>query len=138
MVLGLYEILEKIGKKRHTQDKIDALRENDSLALRIILQGAFDPNVEWLLPEGEPPYTPTELVDQEHVLIKEADKLRYFVKGFHDDLPQSKREMMFLQLLERVAPNDAKLLCSIKDKKMPFPGITLQHIKEGLPGLINE
>lgn len=136
MVVGLYELLEKIGKKRHTQAKVDALRENDSLALRIILQSVFDPNVVWLLPEGTPPYTPNVLVDQEHVLRKEAEKIKYFIKGFHDDLPQAKREMMFVELLERVAPNDAVLLCSIKDKSLPFAGITLQHVKEGLPGLI--
>jgi hypothetical protein len=104
MVTSLYELLEKIGKKRKTQEKIDALRENDSVPLRIILQGVFDPNVVWLLPEGVPPYTPNELVDQEHVLKKEAEKLRYFVKGFHDNLPQAKREMMFVELLERVSP----------------------------------
>lgn len=138
MVTSLYELLEKIGKKRKTQEKIDALRENDSLALRVILQGVFDPKVVWLLPEGVPPYTPNELVDQEHVLKREAEKLRYFVKGFHDNLPQAKREMMFVELLERVSPNDAKLLCSMKDKKLPFPGITIEHVKEGLPGLIAE
>jgi len=138
MVVGLYELLEKIGKMRKTQQKIDALRQHDSVAIRIILQGAFDPKVEWMLPPGTPPYTPTELVDQEHILIRECEKLRYFIKGFHDNLPQLKREMMFVELLERVAPDDAKLLCAIKEKKMPFPGITLEHIKEGLPGLIAE
>ena len=43
---------------------------------------------------------------------------------------------MFVELLERVDPLDAKLLVAIKDKKMPFPGITIQHVKEALPGLI--
>lgn len=138
MVVGLYELLEKIGKKRKTEEKVEALRKNDSVPLRIILQAAFDPSVEWLLPPGDPPYTPTNLVDQEHILLKEADKIRYFVKGFFPDLAQAKREMMFIEFLERVAPNDAKLLLAIKEKKMPFPGITIQHIKEGLPGLIPE
>lgn len=138
MVKSLYEILEWIGKKRKTQEKIDALRENDSVPLRIILQGAFDPNVEWMLPPGTPPYKPNDLVDQQHVLRKDAEKLRYFVKGFHDNLPQTKRETMFIELLERVDPDDAKLLCAIKEKKMPFPGITMEHIREGLPGLIPE
>ena len=55
MIKSLYEVLEWIGKKRKTQEKIDALRENDSLAVRIILQGAFDPKVEWALPPGEDP-----------------------------------------------------------------------------------
>ena len=138
MVIGLYELLEKIGKKRKTEEKVEALRKNDSLSLRIILQAAFDPNVVWMLPPGDPPYTPNNLVDQEHVLHREADKLRYFIKGFHDNLPSSKREMMFIELLERVAPNDAKLLLAIKDKKMPFNGLTVNHVKESLPGLIPE
>jgi hypothetical protein len=135
MQTGIAEFLEKVGKLRHTQAKIDAIKANDSFVLRSILQGAFDPNVEWLLPPGKPPYTPNTLVDQEHVLINEARKLQYFVKGFHENLPQSKREQMFIELLERVAPKDAELLCSIKEKKLPFNGITVQHVQEGLPGI---
>jgi hypothetical protein len=45
---------------------------------------------------------------------------------------------MFISLLENVDPKDAKLLCAIKEKKLPFKGITIQHVTEGLPGLINE
>ena len=138
MQIGLYEFLFKVSKLKKTQEKVDAIKFNDSLPLRIILQGAFDPSVEWALPEGEPPYRPNDLVDQEHVLIKDIEKLRYFIKGFYDNLNQTKREQMFVELLERVAPDDAKLLVAIKDKKMPFPGITIQHVKEGLPGLIAE
>ena len=42
---------------------------------------------------------------------------------------------MFVQLLENIAPKDAELLCTIKDKK-PIKGITLEHVTKGLPGLI--
>jgi hypothetical protein len=138
MQIGLCEFLAKVAKLKKTQEKIDAIKANDSIQLRIILQGAFDPNVVCLLPEGEPPYKPNDLVDQEHVLIRECEKLRYYIKGFYDNLPQAKRESMFVELLERVAPEDAKLLCAIKDKKLPFNGITINHVKEGLPGLIVE
>lgn len=133
--VSTYELLEKIGKLRKTQDKIDALKANDSYVLRVILQGVFDPNVKWLLPPGVPPYTPNELVDQEHILVNEAKKILYFVEGFHN-IPDMKRETMFIELLERVDKNDAILLCSIKDKKLPFPGITIKHVVEGLPGLL--
>ena len=135
MQIGLAEFLEKVGKLKRTQEKIDALKANDSLPLRIILQACYDPSVVWLLPPGAPPYKPNELVDQEHVLIKNCEKLRYYVKGFHDNLSQVKRETMFVQLLENVAPKDAELLCTIKDKK-PIKGITLEHVINGLPGLI--
>jgi hypothetical protein len=137
MVIGIAEFLDKVGKLKKPQEKIDALRANDSLQLRIVLQGAYDPTVEWLIPEGKPPYTPNPLVDQEHVLIKEISKLRYYIKGFHDNLKPIKRETMFVELLERVAPKDAELLCDIKDKK-PFKGIPLSIVTEALPGLINE
>ena len=137
MVIGIAEFLEKVGKLKRTQEKIDAIRHNDSLPLRIILQGGYDPKVNWLLPPGTPPYKPNELVDQENVLIKNCEKLRYYIAGFHDNLNQLKRETMFVELLENVAPKDAELLCQIKDKK-PIKGITLQHVTEALPGLINE
>lgn len=137
MQIGIAEFLEKVGKLRHTKEKVDALKANDSFALRVILQGAFDPSVKWMLPEGVPPYKPNPLVDQEHVLINEARKIQYFVDGFHELTP-TKREVMFIEFLERVAPKDAELLCAIKEKKLPFKGITIQHIKEALPGLINE
>jgi hypothetical protein len=137
MQIGLAEFLEKVGKLKKTQEKIDAIAANDSLPLRIILQAAYDPNVKWMLPEGVPPYKPNDLVDQEHVLIKECEKLRYFIQGFYDNLPAMKRETMFVQLLENVAPKDAEMLCLIKDKK-PIKGITLEHVTKGLPGLINE
>lgn len=138
MQIGVAEFLEKVGKLRHTQAKVDALKANDSYILRVVLQGAFDPKVEWVLPPGKPPYSPNKLEDQEHVLINEARKISYFVKGFYDNLPQSKKEMMFIELLEIVSPKDAELLCAIKEKKLPFNGITINHVKEALPGLINE
>ena len=138
MQVSIAEFLEKVGKLKKTQEKIDALAFNDSFPLRVILQAAFDPKVEFLLPAGEPPYKPNDLVDQENVLVREARMIQYFVKGFHDDLPQTKREQMFISLLENVDPKDAKLLCAIKEKKLPFKGITIQHVTEGLPGLINE
>jgi len=136
MVVGMHEFLLKVSKFKKTEQKIDALRQNDTFALRTILQGVFDPKVEFLLPPGDPPYKPNELVDQEHILHREADKIRYFVKGFYPTLHQNKREMMFVEMLERVAPDDAKLLIAMKDKKLPFRGITIEHVLKGLPGLI--
>jgi len=135
MVIGIAEFLEKVGKYKRTQDKIDAIKANDCMSLRVMLQAVYDPNVKFLLPEGAPPYKPNTIVDQEHVLHKDARMLTYFVQGFHPDLPQSKREAMFIEFLERLDPKDAQLLLNAKDKK-PIKGITLQHVTEALPGLI--
>lgn len=135
MVVGMAEFLEKVAKQKRTQDKIDMLRANDTFALRVILQAVYDPNVKFDLPEGSPPYKPNELVDQQHVFHKDARLVQYFVKGFYTDLPQRKREAMFIEFLERLDPKDAELLLQAKDKK-PIKGITLNHVTEALPGLI--
>lgn len=135
MVVGMAEFLERVGKLKRTQEKVDMLKANDTFALRTILQAAYDPSVKFLLPPGAPPYKKNELVDQENILHREASYIRYFVQGFYPELSNSKREMMFVQFLERLAPADAELLISVKDKK-PIKGITIGHVKDALPGLI--
>jgi len=136
MRVGVAEFLEKVSKLKKKEEKVAALKANDSFVLRTILQGAFDPRIKWLLPEGEPPYKPNDLVDQENVLIKDARKLAYFVEGPYPGLKQVKREAMFIEMLETVAPADAKLLCAIKEKKLPWKGITVDIVNEAFPGFI--
>ena len=136
MRVGVAEFLEKVSKLKKKEEKIAALQHNDSFVIRTILQGAFDPKIKWALPEGTPPYKPNELVDQENVLIRECRRLVHFVEGGNPGLKQLRRETLFVEMLESVAPKDAILLCAIKDKKLPFKGITVDIVKEAFPGLI--
>jgi len=136
MQISVSEFLEKVSKLKTDKEKIEALKYNDSLVLRSVLQGAFDPNVKWLLPEGTPPYKSNELVDQEHIFIKEVRKLPYFIEGFYPQLNQNKREMMFVEMLESIDKNDAIMLCHLKDKKLPWKGITGYHVQEAFPDLM--
>ena len=135
MTLGLSEIFEQVNKVKKS-DRAAELKKHNTFAVRTILQGAFDSRIEWLLPEGTPPYKPSQLVDQENVLLHDARRLVYFIKGGSPTLKQPKREAMFIELLEAVAPKDAELLIAIKDKKFPFKGITKDIIKEAFPNLI--
>jgi hypothetical protein len=138
MRVGVAEFLEKVSKLKKKDEKINLLKANDSFVIRTILQGAFDPRIKWLLPEGEPPYKPNELVDQENVLIHDARKLIHFVEGGSPGLKQIKREALFIEMLETVTPSDAKLLVAIKEKKLPWKGITPDIVKEAFPGLLPE
>lgn len=135
MRVGVAEFLEKVAKLKKNEEKVNALKHNDSYVLRTVLQGVFDPRIVFLLPEGEPPYKPSELVDQENVLIADARKLVHFVQGGNPGLKQPRRESLFIEMLETVAPADAKLLVAMKDKKLPFKGITADIVKEAFPNL---
>jgi len=136
MRVGVAEFLEKVSKLKKKEDKVEALKSNDSYVIRTILQGAFDPRIKWLIPEGTPPFKVNQLVDQENVLIKEARKLVYFVDGGGNNLKPLKRETMFIEFLESLAPADAIMICAIKEKKLPWKGITVDIINEAYPNFI--
>ena len=43
------EIATKINNAKDKPRKLKVLKEHDSVSLRQVLKGAFDPNIEWLL-----------------------------------------------------------------------------------------
>ena len=51
----VYEILEKVGSAKKKAEKITILRQNESAALRTVLQGCYHPKINLDLPEGNPP-----------------------------------------------------------------------------------
>ena len=71
-------------------------------------------------------------------LMSEARRLYLFIRGGNPNLTKIKREALYIELLESIHPEDAKLLISIKDKKIPYKGITLKIIKEAFPILIED
>ncbi len=138
MKLGISEILAQAVKKETKEEKIELLRKYDSVTLRTILQGAFDPNIEWELPEGDPPYKPCDYLDQQGRLYQETRRLWIFLKGRRPDIPPVKKEALFIGLIESLDKEDAKLMLAVKDKKMPYKGITYKLVQEAFPGLLPE
>jgi len=136
MKLSVSEILKKASEMKNENDRIQWLRNNNSVALESVLRGAFDPKIKWLLPEGAPPYKPNDLVDQQNKLYAEARKLYLFIEGGNPDLKQLRRETLFVELLESVDPEDAKLLLAIKDKHLPYPGVTPDVVTKAFPGIL--
>jgi len=130
----LTEILTKVNNAKMKDDKIKVLRDNDSVPLRQILKGAFDPKIEWDLPEGSPPYKVNEApAGTEHTLLfTESKRLWHFVKGADPKLSKTKKEMMYIQLLEGLHADEAKLLISVKEKNLnsTYKGLTDAVVKE--------
>lgn len=138
MKLSVSEILKKASLIEDENQRFNWLRENNSVALESVLRGAYDSKIIWLLPEGVPPYKPSELIDQQHILYAECRKLYLFIEGGNPNLKQLRREALFIELLEAVDPEDAKLLLAVKDKKIPYPNITPEFVQKAFPGIIDE
>lgn len=130
----LSEVLKKVHNAKTKEKKIELLKEYDCEQLRMIIKSSFDPNIEWVLPKGDVPYTPNEAEEgTEHtVLRKEARKLYRFIKGGDDSLAGFKRENMFIQLLEGLHSSEAQLILDAKDKKLHqvYKGLSDNVVKE--------
>ncbi len=135
---SIYELLEEVSKCKKTDEKIQKLREIDNAAIRAILKYAFDPTIKFILPIGNPPYKPCDFVDQEARLYSEIRRIYLFCEGGNPNLSKLKREMLYIQLIESIDKNDAILLNHVKDKKLPFKGITAKIVNEAFPDLITQ
>lgn len=119
MKYTMHEMLMKAGNQNTKTKKINLLRKFDSPELRSLVKSSYDPNIEWLLPEGDVPYNKKDykLGDGSHkFLFTEMSTLYHFVKGGNDSLKKLKREQMFIELLECLHESEAKLLILAKDK----------------------
>ena len=130
----LSEVLKKVHNAKTKEKKIELLRQYDCEPLRMVIKSSFDPNIEWLIPEGEVPYKQNEAEDgTEHTMLrKEARKLYRFLKGGDDATPRFKKENMFIQMLEGLHKTEAQLLVDAKDKKLHqvYKGLSDNVVKE--------
>ena len=128
------EIATKINNAKDKPKKLKVLKEHDSVPLRQVLKGAFDPNIEWLLPPGDVPYTANDApVGTEHTLLQqEAKRLYLFTKGGDNTLSNNKRETLFIQMLEGLSAEEAEFLVAVVNKKVnnKYKGFTANLVKD--------
>jgi len=115
--LSFAEIFDKVSKIKSKKEKVSFLKHYQTDALRMVVKSSFDPKIVWALPEGEVPFRPNDAPEgTEHSnLSYEARKLYHYIQGGNPILTQSKRESMFVALLESLHPDEADILVAAKD-----------------------
>ena len=158
----VFEILDAASSQKSKAKKVEALRRYEHPSVKMIFIWNFDSSVISLLPPGEVPYGETNaqttfagtLSDN---LMKEAQggesatgqdldgrgktslrreyqNLYHYVKGGNDKLTTTRREMMFINLLEGLHPRESEILILTKDKKLTDKyKISLDVVKEAYP-----
>lgn len=134
MKLFISEILTKVSKLKSKKEKVAWLKEQNTNGLRMVIKSSFDPKIKWLLPEGDVPFTRNDAPEgTEHTdLHMEASKIFHFLEGGDNDITQSKRETLFIQMLEGLQENDADVLVSAMNKSLhrKFKGLSDNVVKE--------
>lgn len=141
-------ILKDAAEKEFVDDSIEHLQLYQTNALRMVLKLLWCPSVKFHsdLPEGPTPYTPSKF-DEPGKLYSELRRMYLFLdpesnKKLNNPVcplitPQ-KRQILWVNLLESLSPDDAALVDAMKDRKTPWKRISRHLTKKAFPGLIDE
>tara|TARA_Y100000592_G_scaffold63062_1_gene98362 strand:+ start:5314 stop:5766 length:453 start_codon:yes stop_codon:yes gene_type:complete len=114
------EILQAVSSAKTKASKINLLREYRNPALVSLLIWNFDESIKSSVPDGEVPYTQSDkpIGDGISRLASNQRMFYNFVEGGNVDLTRTRRESLFIELLESLHKDEAELLCLVKDKKI--------------------
>ena len=134
----VHEILELVSKQRSRAKKVEILQKYEDLSLKTLFIWNFDDTVISMVPAGEVPYKENEVpIGTDHTSLRREYKHLYnFVKGGNDGLSSLRRETMFIQMLEGLHPEEAKIICLVKDKNLTEQyKITKDMVAEAFPDI---
>jgi len=139
---AVVEILSAAEKLKTKKEKIELLQRYSNRAdFMAVLRGAYANNIEWAVPSGPLPegrsYSAAATIDTaDDRMIRAYKQFIYLIKGGPaGNMMQSKREQVYLDLLSSMHIDEAKLLQSIVDKKLPYKGITAALVAEAFPAI---
>jgi|TARA_R100001460_G_scaffold54930_2_gene94208 hypothetical protein len=137
MNLSVAEVLKKAGTFKDVAARAKYLKDNDTKALKAVVYFTYAKEVKWLIPDSDPPYRPTTPEqDLQNVLKSTYNRLRIYVEGGgYPDMSKTKREMNFIEWLESMDPDDAKLILAIRKGEIPYPGMSRHVAKKAFPDI---
>ena len=161
----VFEVLDLASQQKSSDKKVEVFKNYEHDCVKMIMVWNFDESVISMLPEGEVPYGETQ--DQtvykgslSENLAREAaggesatgqdldgrgrtsirreyQNLYHYVKGGNDSLTTTRREMMFINLLQGLHPREAEVIVLTKDKKLGDKyNITFDQVREAYPDIV--
>ena len=139
---NVFEILVAVEQAEDEDTRIKGLRywADKNGALRPVLKWQFDNAIVSKLPDGKTPFTRNSAPGPdltESSLRHEFKMFKYFVERA-SDVQQTKREHMWIELLEKIPTEEAAIMDQVKDKKLvAFKNLTKNLVQKAFPDLIS-
>ena len=102
-------------------------------AVQSVLQWLFSDNIKSTLPAGKTPYKANDAPASdlsESALRFEFRKFKYFVT---EQIPKTRRETMWIEMLESIPAKEAELMELVKDKVNPFKNLSKEIAQKAFP-----
>ena len=137
---NIYEIFNDFKEATTKKDRIDALRKNDSWALRNVLQGAFDKRVKFSvtkIPEYNTEDVPPGM-SYNHMSYA-LNKAYLFMEGNPRTPPaltEQRRDQLLIQILESLEKPEAEVYINMLKKDLKVPYLTEALVNDAFPNLL--
>ena len=137
---NIYELFEEFQKKPTKEEKINYLRSNGTWALKNVLKGTFDPNVQFVFDKPvdykdtlSPPGLSYSSIHQElgriYIFEKNSPKT-------DPNLKFERKKQILIQILEALEKREAEVFMNMLLKKQDVKGLTYDLVKEAFPDLL--
>ena len=137
---NIYEIFEEFEKAESRKEKVEVLQKNNSWALQSVLQGIFDPNIQFVFNKPVEYKTPDSPPGMSYTSIHhELGRVYIFQKNHprvDPALTQQRKEHILIQILESLEAKESKVFMNMLLKKHDVKGLTYKIVNEAFPNLL--
>ena len=140
MTVYISELLKGIAKAKTRKEKKTLLEQyKTNNIFKFVLQGTFDPSIEWNVPKKMPPYKKDDapIGLSETSLFTVMPKCSMFVKGHpkSEKLKTKRIKELLIQILESMHPDESLIFEQMLKKKLKVKGLTEKLVLEVFPNL---
>jgi hypothetical protein len=137
---NIYEIFDEFELAKTKKDKIDVLAKHWSPTLKLVLQLAYRPEVQWKYNKYPEEYHPQDTVKGISFasLDTELKRLYIFQKGnpTAEKLTEKRSKELLILVLESLEPREADVVMNIFKKDLGVKGLTVKFIRDNIPGVL--
>ena len=134
MTYYIDEIIDEANNKSTPKERVEYLKQfSNRTVLRELLRISYDNRVKVLMPETEPPYTPSDAPRgmEDKRIDNELRRFKILIQGGgYDNITQVKRESVFLDILNSLYKDEAHYVQLAFRKKLRIKGLSVKHINE--------
>jgi len=137
---NVYEVFDEFAKADSKQDKINVLANNWTPTLKLVLQLAYRPEMQWKFKDYPERYKKPDTKPgiSYASLDTELKRLYMFRVGNEtaEKLAPKRAEELLMVFLESLEPREADIVIGIFKKDLGVKGLTLKFIRENIPDVL--
>ena len=137
---NVYEVFDEFAKADSKQDKINVLASNWTPTLKLVLQLAYRPEMQWKFKDYPERYKKPDTKPgiSYASLDTELKRLYMFRVGNEtaEKLSPKRAEELLMVFLESLEPREADIVIGIFKKDLGVKGLTLKFIRENIPDVL--